>query len=97
MEPAFTKFVSELVTFHGFSSSDPSLYFDRDRAPEYVVCLERQFKGLYQYLTLTTYEGKFVEGVWAVYGEKLNTRAKQKLVPVSVFLPRSFEAILALV
>ena len=97
MGPAFTSFVSDLVTLHGFSSSDPTLYFDKDRTPPYCVCLERQFKGLYQYLTLTTYEGNFVEGVWVVYGEKLNSRAKQRAIPLATSLPRSLNAVLALV
>lgn len=86
---------------HGFTPSFPDLYFDKDRAPSYVVCLERKHlkEGCaapeYQYLTLTEYDGRFVEATCFVYSQPFNSKAKlaQRQVPLAARLLRSFDQV----
>jgi len=92
---------------YGFVSSSPDLYFDKDRAPSYVVCLERKYLGKEgrgtapqcQYLTLTEYDGKFVEATFFAYSQPFNSKAKpaQRQVPLAARLLRSFDQIVEVI
>ena len=66
-----------------------------------MVCLERKpVRGNsaafeYQYLTLTEYDGKFVEATFFAYSQPFNSKAKpaQRQVPLAARLLRSLDQI----
>lgn len=56
--------------------------------------LQRVFGGQYQYVSLCSYEGKFLEAVVQVHEKVFNSRAKVQPKPWFVALPRTREELL---
>ncbi len=71
-------------------------FFDKDKAPKYVIYLTRSFGDpkQYQYITFTSYDGKFVEATLFVYEHPFNSRAKKKQLVLYCNLFRNFDEIL---
>jgi hypothetical protein len=87
-----------IATLHslGFTAGNPDDLFDKGRAPDYVVYLTRRHgqPAQHQYLTLTHYDGRFVEACFWVHSEPWNPRAKKRQVPLYSNLLRSAGAVL---
>lgn len=88
---------------YGFTLSPHDLYFDKDKpCPSCVVCLERKHvreggaAPEYQYLTLTEYDGTFVEACFYAYSQPFNSKAKlaQRQAPLVARLLRPLDDIL---
>lgn len=47
-----------------------------------VVYLHRKLNNQYQYISLCSYEGKFLEAVFHVYEQQYNSRQKTPMIPI---------------
>ncbi len=95
-EEATLKLISTVRAL-GFIDISGEDWFDKGKTPTYVKPFYRLYNGQHQYLTLTTYDGSFVEGWLQVYARPYDSRAKQRQTPLALGLPRTQDEVLSVV
>ncbi len=95
-EEATLRFISTVRAL-GFMDISGEDWFDKGKTPTYVKPFYRLYNGQHQYLTLTTYDGAFVEGWLQVYARPYDSRSKQKQTPLAVSLSRTKDELLTAV